>query len=275
MTRLRLPLSHPSFLHAASAVAALQLFGCTTPNDDSTEVTSSTSSTSASTSTSATSSTATSSSVGTGSGGGDGGSAPSSTIFVERFEIANASTGKGGGPTAPDYSTKIVASAIQADGAASAGCIDVRSVGLAGAGSTIVSESVVAVLSAPLSDASHQAIATQICSLTPSGCTVTSMVASQTLAESAIEQPIFGDDGFQIDSLYFSLDGHGAVPRMSNACASGLYVDSWNHAGETPEAKAYLTAIGVDLASGPVQLQLDRKVGEDYEYVFGFGTIAP
>lgn len=205
---------------------------------------------------------------------GGGGGAPQYGIFVEKFEIANASTGMGGA-TVPDYSTKIIAAAIQKDATASAGCIDLRSTGFSGAGSTIVSESVIALLSAPLPQVNLDAIEAQICAQSPSNCSVTATVTSQTIAESVIEQPLFGPDGFQNGSLYFSLDGHGTVPRMSNACVSGLYVDSWNHAANTPAAKAYLTDIGVDLLSKNLQLQLDRKVGADYEYVFGFGMIEP
>jgi hypothetical protein len=210
--------------------------------------------------------------------GGDSGAAdtstvtPSSDLVLQKFEVTNASTGKGGA-TSPDYSTKIIAGAIQSVTTEDASCIDLRSTGFSGSGATIVSETVVALLHAPLSDASNKAISAAICALGPATCKVTISVVRPSLAECAIEQPQFGPDGFETGRLHFALDGHGPMPRMSDACVTGLYVDSWNHAAHSKEAKTYLTSLGIDLTSPPPQLALVQSKGATYEHLFSFGFI--
>ncbi len=199
--------------------------------------------------------------------------ASSSDLFLQKFEITNASTGKGGA-TVSDYSTKIIAGAVHSVTSEDASCIDLRSTGFSGSGSLIVSETVIALLHAPLSDASNKAISVSICALGPSSCKVVISVAHPSLAESLIEEPLFGSDGFETGRLHFVLDGHGVMPRMSNACVSGLYVDSWNHFAHTKEAKTYLTSLGIDLTtSASPQLALVQSKGTTYEHLFSFGFI--
>ena len=147
-------------------------------------------------------------------------------------------------------------------------CIDIRSLGSASTGALRTHGTIGIVMNSKLTMKAQVLIKQSICENSPGGCVVS--IAEQVFPLDSLSIDTYVDTGTMFSSKpgVHSLQGKGMIPQFSAACDTGRHRDSWNDAASTPEARAYLNGLGIDISSVRT-LDLGSN-GKGSVYTFGF-----
>ncbi|MBS1962802.1 MAG: hypothetical protein JST04_11335 [Bdellovibrionales bacterium] len=106
------------------------------------------------------------------------------------------------------------------------------------------------------------------------GCSVTPTITPYAAKDLKVSAETFERDPNASDlapgkALVKAVDGK--LPRFSKGCDTGSYADSWNDAASTPESRAYLKKIGINIRQART-LSLVDKNGDEV-WTFGFPNV--
>lgn len=160
-----------------------------------------------------------------------------------------------------------VATQLQKQKTLAAGCVDLRSLGSASGGGNWSGDYTLMTHAKP--SAKELAEFTKAICMDYLGCTVTPSVTEYDIAKLAVAAYPHGDAHSHKRTEPVSMHLDGKLPKFSASCESGKHQDSWNDAASTPEARAYLQKIGIQISQARTLSLTDAKTGDEI-WTFGF-----